>query len=384
MNNLKQRGLSVVLSIVLVLSNFTLVFASADKRMDEPEKMSSLIDNMVEESVICHNIQNKKNMLGYQGKHLKSCIPKEAENCIEMYFEDKIIKVSLSDTVKNETGIITSKGTMIYGLKEDSAAIGVQQEEGTGGNESLRVYMVLKDKFAPTEYSFKYHLPTGYKIIELEDFFKGNYYQKQNGFKTNNSLIVITDKNEPVTIIEKPWAKDKNGNTIETFYKVEGDNISQTFVINKRAEFPIIGDPGHSTVTKYTKFIEHKRTVKKLTPAGQGKGVILDKGDGIGYSPEGGGTIDVSLSVGANYKAVSFGVSLGYTSVGERIGYYKEAKKKGRYILKVNKAIEYDVYEQRMKWREGGTSYDQAYGRISKNEETSVDSLELALQPMNV
>lgn len=310
---------------------------------------------------------------------MNSLIPQKGDGKIEMNLRNELIKIELPNEIENERGILTQSGMIIYNSIDKNVAVGVQQEKD-GEDETLRILLNINKPTAPKAYTFNYNLPKNYKIIPMESYCKNDTeLLMEFEYKTKGSLMIISETNEPVVIIESPWAKDKNGADINTFYSIKGNEITQHIDFNNDTVFPIVADPGHGTVNKYEEFVVHNVAISNwFEPKDQGtKGVKLEEGDAISYSPSGGGTVDVSLSVGAGYGAYSFGVAIGYAGKGESLGYIKRAKKAGSYKLKVKKAVDYDVYKKMMKWKENGEEHIMEYGRVGKNEKESVYDLKL-------
>lgn len=82
-----------------------------------------------------------------------------------------------------------------------------------------------------------------------------------------------------IYIIDKPWAKDANGNNLNTFYTIDGNNIYQTVDFDKNTAFPVVADPSVWQVTKCvgsiawvigttifaaTKLVKIKKYIKEL------------------------------------------------------------------------------------------------------------------------
>mgnify|MGYP006329959555 CR=1 FL=1 len=101
-------------------------------------------------------------------------------------------------------------------------------------------------------YEFKYNLPQGYELMTAEE-----YYGEKN---EEEGWVYIVDKNNAYTdaesdeeffdiiaVIEPAWAKDANGKSVNTSYKVRNNVLVQTVYFNKDSSFPIVADPTTST-----------------------------------------------------------------------------------------------------------------------------------------
>lgn len=62
--------------------------------------------------------------------------------------------------------------------------------------------------------------------------------------------------------VEKPWAKDAEGNTLQTSYVVNGNSIKQEVTTDASTKFPVVADPGWSYIVKYD--LSNKVSVKSI------------------------------------------------------------------------------------------------------------------------
>ncbi len=78
----------------------------------------------------------------------------------------------------------------------------------------------------------------------------------------------------PVATIEAPWAKDANGESVPTSYKLDGNDIVQTVETNDKTAFPVVADPkftwGWVTGTAYFKKSETKKIANNGALAAMG------------------------------------------------------------------------------------------------------------------
>ncbi len=374
----------VILTVVFTLSSTGLSFANEciDGEKIRAEYIAGIVQSIGNTEVPNEAIIATKGEYRIKGDGLESSIPKEGDGKIEMRMQDEIIKISLPKEIENETGVLTQDDMIVYNSIDENVSVGVQQEKSEQ-NETLRVLLNIENSTAQKNYSFKYDLPEGYKIVTMESFCD-SYIEKSEREEYNNAgaLLIVSSQNEPIAIIDAPWAKDKNGKDINTYYVVKGNEIIQYIDFNESTAFPVVADPGHGTVTRYEEFVEHNVAYSRwFEPGAQGsQGVKLDIDDAMSYSPGGGEKCDVSLSLGANYGVYSFGISVGYAGKGESTGYIKRASAAGRYKLKVKKAVDYDIYKKMMSWKEGGETHVMEYGRVGRNEEESVYDLKLEAQ----
>lgn len=90
-------------------------------------------------------------------------------------------------------------------------------------------------------YSYKFNLPSGYKIETARQYLGKNF---------DTGEVYIVDNNIVKYIINKPWAKDASGKKINTNFVVHGNTVTQKVDFDKNSIFPIIADPSFWQITK--------------------------------------------------------------------------------------------------------------------------------------
>lgn len=370
--------------MVMLLSLSTVSFAenrdNNNMKHNNLDSRAMAIEKAIDLEEVNTNVVETREDFKIEKRGLKIFAPKADDGVIKMKTKESTINLKLPEDRSANKASLTKNGMILYPYQKSNFDVAlIAGEEKTSGMEIFRVMVNIHNPKAPKNYMFNYDLPDGYKIISYESYLKNQRNRNYN--EQAGALVIVDQLGEPVMLIHTPWAKDANGKTIPTHYTVKGNKVIQTVNFDTENKFPVIADPGHSTPIKYTKYLTHKRIIAPgFYPNGQGKGVILRKGDSMSYSPAGGGDISVALSVGGNYGPVSFGISIGYTAQGVGMSYSAQAKKKGRYKLKVWKAVEYDIYSKMMKWKEGGKTRTVEYGRTTKHESESVEEIRLILQ----
>lgn len=58
-----------------------------------------------------------------------------------------------------------------------------------------------------------------------------------------NEIYIVDSEDNIIEIIEEPWAKDANGNDVNTYYSICDDSVVQTVDFSDSSAFPIIADP---------------------------------------------------------------------------------------------------------------------------------------------
>ncbi|MFE3557291.1 hypothetical protein ACFXKW_20850 [Streptomyces sp. NPDC059193] len=154
-------------------------------------------------------------------------IPKTAAGSVKVTGPDgSTLAVSLPET-KNVGGHKAGAGTIVYPGAANSTDIAVQPVTDGGA----RALVTLKNSSAPTEHRFGVQLPTGAKLVAND---QGGYdiAKKSDGGGT----FVLGQ-------IEAPWAKDANGKSLPTSYRLEGDTVVQDITTAPDTAFPVVADP---------------------------------------------------------------------------------------------------------------------------------------------
>lgn len=108
--------------------------------------------------------------------------------------------------------------------------------------------IAVNDSNASKSYSFDFNLPQGYSLVRGEDY--GNSIERKPGYIyiVNNNNIIVDEETgesypESVYVVEPAWAKDANGNSVETSYEISGSTLIQQIKFDETSVFPIVADP---------------------------------------------------------------------------------------------------------------------------------------------
>jgi hypothetical protein len=91
----------------------------------------------------------------------------------------------------------------------------------------IRQTINIKDSSAPKSYNFPMELEAGQRIIVNND----------------GSANVVNSKNESITMILKPWARDANNKELSTHYTVDNNILRQHITTDNMTKYPINADP---------------------------------------------------------------------------------------------------------------------------------------------
>jgi hypothetical protein len=126
-----------------------------------------------------------------------------------------------SDSVA-DSAEVASDGTVVFTTR-DSVDYAVQASD-----DGVRILAVIEDKDAPTSFDY---------VVGLED----DQFIMQD--ESANLLIVASD-GAVSGVFSAPWAVDANGVLVPTYFRVEGNQVTQV-VEHLAADFayPIVADP---------------------------------------------------------------------------------------------------------------------------------------------
>ena len=145
------------------------------------------------------NINTKTATLEKNGRKIEIGTPAEIENNNTKIQDDKII------------------------FEASNNKVDLTLENVEGG---IRQVIVINDENQPRVYNFPMKLNQGDYIVS----------------NANGSLTVNDKENNKLLTVLKPWARDKNGKTLNTYYKVNQTGFEQV-IDSEGAEFPVVADP---------------------------------------------------------------------------------------------------------------------------------------------
>jgi hypothetical protein len=150
-------------------------------------------------------------------------IPKNPDEAVSLKTGNTEINISLPELDNPQEGEIVAKGVVAYTSESDFS--NTVQANNYG---SVRMTTIIDNPNAPTEYEYKVELEQGGKI-ELQ---------------SDGSAIVYNNKQEPISIIAKPWAKDAEGKEVKTWFSTDGLTLIQHVEHNVAGiVYPVVADP---------------------------------------------------------------------------------------------------------------------------------------------
>ncbi|WP_432171971.1 hypothetical protein [Streptomyces sp. 1222.5] len=159
---------------------------------------------------------------------------------------------------RNVPGSEAGAGTVVYPDAARSTDLAIQPTTDGG----LRTLVTLKDSTAATTQRFDLKAPENASLTEDG---KGGY-EVTRPLANGGHLVLAT--------IDAPWAKDANGKTVQTWYRIDGSQLVQTIEADDHTAFPVVADPkitwGIVTGTAYF----NKRETRVIADNGALSGAI--------------------------------------------------------------------------------------------------------------
>ncbi|HCA54303.1 MAG TPA: hypothetical protein DEO95_02290 [Ruminococcaceae bacterium] len=205
------------------------------------EGVAEIVESSTDALDLLTNVDKEDDEFKIEGKESDVIIPENGDGKIVMDGNggDRF-SMSLPKQICSMNGKIAGEGTVVYDNDISNVAVavqGVQEKQGDIVVDGFRSLMIIENPDAPHEYQFEFNLPDGCKLVQ-----DGNYINIVN---ENN---IITDENgeqfyEIIGSINPAWARDSNGDSVNSYYKLNGNIITQVVEFDAYSAFPIVADP---------------------------------------------------------------------------------------------------------------------------------------------
>jgi hypothetical protein len=365
----KRKITAIILTLVLVFATATSAFANEDnymliKKTDPTEKyLKGAIENLdvvAAKKTIANEIIAQKDDITVK-------FPTKENKNINIECDGENV-VSMEIPKDNESPYIARNGSIAYNGYNGSSKLITQTTSGyttTGLHEiGVRTLILINNSDAPHEYEFKF---------TLADDERFECKQQNHDGKIYNAEIYIINSDGFITgSIKEPWAKDADGNSIETFFTIKGDTITQHVAFSTDTAFPVVADPWYGQSSKTENIGSPKETTFSAYAAGQGtKGFKFTSAGGyISYTRGSGTTASTSVSLGVGYGSVTLSVNIGTATQGSIVGAAYPVSGAGWYKLRVNEVYMVQKYKVLMRWKDSATG-DITWREISRNAKTT-------------
>ncbi len=101
----------------------------------------------------------------------------------------------------------------------------------------VRNCFIIKEGCEEEQFPIEFNLPEGAHIEFAED--------EYDNYSTDGSLQIVDSNSQMIGAIDIPWAKDADGNDVETFYEIKDDVVIQhvKHLNVEGIKYPIVADP---------------------------------------------------------------------------------------------------------------------------------------------
>lgn len=148
----------------------------------------------------------------------------EATDGMILAVEDGIdLQVDLPFADEAAKAEISADGLVVFDNANGSKTVPVPRQDG-----SVQINTVIESADAPTEYTYTF------TFLTLED----------PEIRNVDGVVLFLDDEEKLLAGMAPaWAKDANGNAVDTKYKVAGNTVTQVIEHGEGSAYPIVADP---------------------------------------------------------------------------------------------------------------------------------------------
>lgn len=217
------RDVAKILVLTLFCSTLPYIGteASTKKESNQFQLTQDSIEKLTDSNDVSTNLSESKEYAAIaDGTNSVIKIPNNASDkiALEAAYKDDESNFNLY-LPKESNGLnakVSDNGTVIYSNDGASTSFGVQAIKNNG-IEGVRALITIQNSDAAKEYSFKFDLENGAKLMTDTDYLGGKQY-------SNGEIYIVNKENIVIGSIDKPWAYDANGKSVKTSYKIKNNN----------------------------------------------------------------------------------------------------------------------------------------------------------------
>ncbi len=160
----------------------------------------------------------------------------QAQESDEEIPTDTNISIDLPSTSPAYDAVVAENGSIVYeSIETNGVDIVVRALKGG----SVRIETIIPSEDAEHEFPYVLGIPENATATINEE----------------GGVDVVDDSGKYIGGVSKPWARDVNGNAVETTYRIEGNTLFQTVSQVHEDDYPIIADPwlGLDLIKKVTR-----------------------------------------------------------------------------------------------------------------------------------
>lgn len=160
--------------------------------------------------------------------------PSSPVEIIDLENEEDTFSVQLPEEFKGDA--VQGNNTTLY--KTDSnSELGLQNTD-----QGFRALVKIDNENAHNEYKFTFKLNPGQKLITTAEYLGAEF--------DTGEVYIVNEDNIVTSIVDPAWAKDAHGESVNTTYKVEGNELTQYVEFDSSSAFPIVADPNWVKITR--------------------------------------------------------------------------------------------------------------------------------------
>lgn len=182
-------------------------------------------------------------------------IPRDASDPVVFAAEGApAIEITLPNSDAASNGAAIDDGVVAYAAADGSA--NAVQADSEGG---VKMLTVIDNVSAPTEYTYGVTVPEG-GVVELT---------------SEGGAVVLGADNQPIAIVDVPWATDAAGNSVQTWFTTDGVSLTQHVLHTADGVvYPVTADPW--VYRWFGAFYELNRSqTRSLKYSTQGLGILI-------------------------------------------------------------------------------------------------------------
>lgn len=243
MKKILEKCCASVLVLSLVIGNITPINAE-EKEIDKEQ----LVLNITGTDEINTDIfSDKDSVMVADGYEMLVDIPKDSSDPI--YITDGLgeeAEMYLPSQAQVMEPVLTENGTVMYNNSESDVAFNVEPLQIVGKNEQtiegLRTSIIIDNANCPKEYKFTFELEDGDRFVTAKEFLGEEYDTRE--------VFVFDKDNNMKYVFDPAWAKDANGESLNSYYKIKGNSLIQVVDFNENTAFPVVADPSWWKIAK--------------------------------------------------------------------------------------------------------------------------------------
>jgi hypothetical protein len=226
----RKRLVPDVLLVCLILAFVSFAYVppsqSAVRQLSATANLLSRTSGVVDATPALTVVQDDSEVVGSV-----VTVPVQAGNGVKFGQGTNSFTVGLPAGSKNAAGTINRNGMVTYDspFGNDNAVVPTA--------EGAQFLKVLDDVNAPETVTYPVNLPAGGKIALTTRI-------SDTSAKVGPAAFVLNGTGQVVSIVDAPWAKDANGQSVETFFTTDGKSLTQHITHRQQnVAYPVVADP---------------------------------------------------------------------------------------------------------------------------------------------